>query len=66
MPHSETEPNSTQLNSIVGQCDWGNPFQARPFECAEFLIFAVRVHPRDHVSEIILEKDPLEAEISPS
>ena len=50
---------------VIGSKSSINPFQARPFECAEFLIFAVRVHPRDHVSEIILEKDPLEAEISP-
>ena len=42
-----------------------NPFQARPFECAEFLLFAVRVGPGDHVSERILEKDQLEAEIWP-
>ena len=42
-----------------------NPFQARPFECARFLIFAVRVLPRDHVSERIFEKDQLQAEIWP-
>ena len=40
-----------------------NPFQARPFECAEFSIFAVRGATRDHISERTFKKDQLEAEI---
>ena len=39
------------------------PFQARHFECADSLIFAARGPPGDRVSEGILEKDLLEAEI---
>ena len=39
------------------------PIETKPFEFAEFKIFAVRGPPKDHVSEGILEKDQLEAEI---
>ena len=41
------------------------PFQAGPFEGAVFLNIAAMVGPEDHVSERILEKYLLEAEIWP-
>ena len=56
---------------LIGVFEWNvsftvpHPFQARPFECADFLIFAARVRPGDHVSEGILEKVQIEADIWP-